>query len=86
VGGSLVLLSAACSVDTDPPADTELRTTHAVVTIERAESADGTSSKAEALAGFLNVPALVDAHSVLRLVGLGLDLPEPARARSELHR
>jgi len=76
-GSLLALVSAACSVDTDPPADTELRTTHAVVTIERAESADGTSSKAEALAGFLNVPALVDAHSVLRLVGLGLDLPEP---------
>jgi len=71
------LLSVGCQLETDPPADTELRTTHAVVTIERSESADGTNSKAEALAGFLEVPALVDAHSVLQLVGLGLDLPEP---------
>lgn len=67
----------ACGIETDPPVDTEVKTTHAVVTIERSESADGTSSKAEALAGFLEVPALVDAHSVLQLVGLGLDLPEP---------
>lgn len=77
IGGSLGLLVMGCSIETDPPADTEVRTTHAVVTIERSESADGTSSKAEALAGFLDVPALVDAHSVLGLVGLGLDLPEP---------
>jgi len=77
VVGLLGLLSAGCQLETDPPADTEVRTTHAVVTIERSESADGTNSKAEALAGFLEVPALVDAHSVLQLVGLGLDLPEP---------
>lgn len=74
--GLLGLLSGGCQLETDPPADTEARTTHAVVTIERSESADGTNSKAEALAGFLEVPALVDAHSVLQLVGLGLDLPE----------
>lgn len=77
VGGSLGLFLMACGIETDPPVDTEVKTTHAVVTIERSESADGTSSKAEALAGFLEVPALVDAHSVLQLVGLGLDLPEP---------
>ncbi|HEY6727746.1 MAG TPA: hypothetical protein VI197_27115, partial [Polyangiaceae bacterium] len=77
VGGSLGLFLMGCGIETDPPVDTEVRTTHAVVTIERSESADGSSSKAEALAGFLEVPALVDAHSVLQLVGLGLDLPEP---------
>lgn len=77
VVGSLGLLLSACGLETEPPADTEARTTHAVVTIDRSESADGTSSKADALAGFLEVPALVDAHSVLQLVGLGLDLPEP---------
>lgn len=77
VGGSLGLLVMGCGLETDPPADTEAKATHAVVTIERSESADGTGSKAAALAGFLQVPALVDAHSVLQLVGLGLDLPEP---------
>ena len=75
--GLLGLLAAGCQIETDPPADTEARTTHAVVTIERSEAADGTNSKAEALAGFLELPALADAHSVLQLVGLGLDLPEP---------
>lgn len=76
VGGSLGLLLMGCGIETDPPVDTEVRTTHAVVTIERSESADGSNSKAEALAGFLEVPALVDARSVLQLVGLGLELPE----------
>lgn len=76
-GVALSLLSVGCGIETEPSSDAEISTTHAVVTIERSESADGQSSKAAALAGFLNVPALVDAHSVLSLVGLGLDLPEP---------
>jgi hypothetical protein len=70
------LFSIGCGLETEASQSEEARTTHAVVVIERSENADGTSSRAEALAGFLNVPALADAQSVLGLVGLGLALPQ----------
>ena len=35
MGGSLGLFLMGCGIETDPPVDTEVRTTHAVVTIER---------------------------------------------------
>jgi hypothetical protein len=68
---------SACGLQTEAPSEDQSGTTHAVVSIERTEAADGSGSRAEALAGFLNVPALVDAQSVMNLVGLGLDLPDP---------
>lgn len=78
-GGGLVvvaLASVACGLETEPPVEEQVGSTHAVVSIERSETADQQSSRAEALAGFLNVPPLVDAESAMSLVGLGLDLPE----------
>ena len=69
-------LALGCGIQTDPPTEEEVGSTHALVSVERSETADGVSSRAEALAGFLNVPELVDADSVMNLVGLGLELPE----------
>ncbi len=70
------LASAACGLETEAPSEDEAGSTQALISIERNETADGVSSRAEALAGFLNVPPLVDSKSVLNLVGLGLDLPD----------
>ena len=70
------LASTACGLETEAPEEHASGSTHAVISIERREAADGSSSRGEALAGFLNVPALVDADSVMSLVGLGLNLPE----------
>ena len=72
----LGLLSTACGLETEAPEENESGSTHAIISIERSEAADGLSSRAEALAGFLNVPPLVDAESVMSLIGLGLNLPE----------
>jgi hypothetical protein len=77
ITGLVVGLSAtACGLETEAPEENESGSTHAVISIERSETADGLSSRGEALAGFLNVPSLVDADSVMSLVGLGLNLPE----------
>jgi hypothetical protein len=77
----LSVLSAAavtlgCSIEATAPVDEEDGSTHAVVRIERSESADGTPARAEALAGFVHVPPLVDPVNAMSLVGLGLSLPD----------
>ena len=65
-----------CSIEATAPVDEEGGATHAVFRIERAESTDGTPARAEALAGFMHVPPLVDPVNAMNLVGLGLNLPE----------
>lgn len=69
-------LALGCSIEATAPVDEEDGTTHAVIRIERAESTDGSTARAEALAGFVRVPPLVDPVNAMTLVGLGLNLPE----------
>ncbi len=84
----LSALGSACSVTpADYSADADTGSTHALITIERSaveNSAEG--PRAAAFAGFVRTPPEVDAGSMLRLAGFGLDLPpvgqcaEPNRA------
>jgi hypothetical protein len=64
-----------CSVgEVGESTDADTGSTHALVTIERSEALGETPS-AGAIAGFAQLPAAVDAESVLKLVGLDLELP-----------
>ena len=93
----LTALGSACSVTpADYSADTDAGSTHALITVERSatENASPTSPpegpRAAAFAGFVRTPPGVDANSMLRLAGFGLDLPavglcgEPNRGASSV--
>jgi hypothetical protein len=58
-------------------ADAETGSTHALVSVERSTNLADDQSRGGALAGFVRMPAHVDARGLMTLVGLGLDLPEP---------
>jgi hypothetical protein len=80
-----VLGGLACSADPDPyTADADSGSTHALISVERSTTVGALEApRATALAGFVRVPPIVDAKSVLSLVGLGLDLPSAGQcARS----
>ena len=87
---ALTALGAACSVapvDDGADADTG-STTHALITVERSYIENSAEApRAAAFAGFVRTPPGVDANSMLRLAGFGLDLPavgqcsEPNSAR-----
>jgi hypothetical protein len=74
----IALISAACSVapvDDGSDADTG-STTHALVTVERSVTENAAEApRAAAFAGFVRTPPGVDANSMMRLAGFGLDLP-----------
>jgi hypothetical protein len=63
--------------------DAETGSTHALISVERTTSASlvGTP-RAGALAGFVRIPPGVDAADVMRLVGLGLELPAAGQCAS----
>jgi hypothetical protein len=65
-----------CSVGPETyTADADTGSTHALVVVERSASAASAEPKAGAVAGFVRMPASVDASEVMKLVGLGLELP-----------
>ena len=69
-------LSAACSVTPESYAtDEDAGSTQVVVAIARQESLAGNAS-ADALAGFLRLPASSDRQAALELAGLGVHLPD----------
>lgn len=69
-------LSVACSVTPESYAtDEDTGSTQVVVAIARQESQAGNTS-ADALAGFLRLPASTDRQAALELAGLGVHLPE----------
>jgi hypothetical protein len=77
---SLLWLTAipvvGCNVDVEPyEADADTGSMHALVAVERTETAGVEQPRTSALAGFVRVPAMVQPDSVLRLVGLSSDLP-----------
>lgn len=65
--------------------DADTGSTHALISIQRNASPDGQSApRASAVAGFVRMPADIDAQSVLSLVGLGLELPAPGNCTRRL--
>lgn len=75
-GAGAIAIGCTTTVpDYTPDADTG--TTHAVVTIERSESAlEADSVRADALAQFVSIPAYTEPDSALRVAGVVNDLPE----------
>lgn len=74
-----VALSAACTSEVpDYTPDADTGSTHAVVVVERSESAATLEddSSAEAIAQFVSVPAYAEADAVLRFAGTAMQLPE----------
>jgi hypothetical protein len=79
---TLCLGAASCSLDAAPPSEELESSTYASVRIERSEPSTTLARaaelpRAEALAGFVRVPALVDPVAVTDLVGLSQQLPAP---------
>jgi hypothetical protein len=67
-----------CSVaPTGDIADTDSGSTHALISVKRSAAAAAATedTRAEAFAGFLQAPPEVEPGAVLRIAGLGLDLP-----------
>jgi hypothetical protein len=76
----LCLGGLACSNEIDAyGADADTGSTHALVSVERSGSVDGSQSRGGALAGFVRMPAHVDARALMSLVGLDPNLPELGR-------
>lgn len=71
-------LLAACSGSTEPyTSDADLGSTHALVTIERRDSASNEGNvQTGAFASFVRTPPDVDPSMVARITGLVTDLPE----------
>lgn len=73
---ALSIAFVGCTVDGPYTTDAETGSTHALLQVQRDETvSDPSSARADALAGFVQIPAAVDARSALELVGLGLEIP-----------
>jgi hypothetical protein len=73
--------SVACTHTTaEHDTDANRGSVHAFVTVTRTDQGD--APRAEAVAGFAQVPAAVDSERVLALVGFHRDIPEPGRCVS----
>ena len=85
VGSMVGVVSAlACSAEVDDyGSDAAVGSTHALITVERSTTVDPRGgSSAEALAGFVRVPAEVDAKLAMQLLGLEFDLPPADTCRT----
>jgi hypothetical protein len=85
---SLAAIGAAwllgCASEAPYVSDEDSGSTHALVSVERSRGARAdTQVRAGALAGFVRVPATVDATTALGLVGLERQLPEPGQCASD---
>lgn len=64
-------LALGCSADLEQfSTDADTGSTHALITIERSATVDGATARAEALAGFVRVPADVESKPLYHLLGL----------------
>jgi hypothetical protein len=74
---SVLFGALACSANPEAyTADADSGSTHALISVERSTTVGELEApRAAALAGFVRVPPIVDAKSVMNLVGLGLELP-----------
>jgi hypothetical protein len=77
------VLLAGCSAELEQyNADADTGSTHALIQIQRSVSVDGTSApRAEALAGFVRVPADTESSSVYELLGFETALPDVGQCR-----
>ncbi|MBK7581530.1 MAG: hypothetical protein IPI67_15135 [Myxococcales bacterium] len=86
--GALALMGAAalgCSAELEhysTDADTN-ESAHALVTIQRSLTADGTPPRAEVLAGFVRVPADVETRPLYQLLGLRTVTPPIGQCRAK---
>jgi hypothetical protein len=73
-----------CASQIDPyTADADTGTTHASITIERSEPANGTGLlRGNVLAGFARMPATLEAKNVMQVVGLASHAPAVGQCRS----
>jgi hypothetical protein len=77
------VLLAGCSAQLEQyDSDADTGSTHALIQIQRSVSIDGASApRAEALAGFVRVPADMDSRPVYDLLGLETGLPQVGQCR-----
>lgn len=80
----VALTALGCTAEADQyTADADTGSTHALVGIERSVSLDDSeAARAGVLAGFVQMPADVDAKSLFDLVGLTKPIPEIGRCRT----
>ncbi|HEY2408287.1 MAG TPA: hypothetical protein VGI10_19905 [Polyangiaceae bacterium] len=75
LGGALTLLALGCSATPSGyTSDAEAGSTHGLITVERSTSVDE-PARAAAFAAFVRTPPEIDPATVMRLAGLGLELP-----------
>jgi len=83
----LALSALGCSAELEQySSDADVGSTHALITIQRSASADGATTRADALAGFVRVPADVESKPLYDLLGLKPVVPPlgQCRARSAI--
>lgn len=61
--------------------DAESGSTHALVSVERSTTVEGQTTRADAFAGFVRVPADVESRPLFELLGLVSALPAPGQCR-----
>jgi hypothetical protein len=77
VAALAVLNAVACTTQVDDfTTDADTGSTHALITVERNVTANGSASiRGGAFAGFVRIPPTLESKAVMRLVGLTLDFP-----------
>ncbi|MCC6665082.1 MAG: hypothetical protein IT375_15130 [Polyangiaceae bacterium] len=84
--GAFALMGAfalGCSAEVESygtDADTA-SSAHALVTVERSVNVDGSGARADVLAGFVRVPADVEARPIYELIGLRTSMPPVGQCR-----
>jgi hypothetical protein len=83
----LCAAALGCSAEVvDDPAQAEGASTHALITIARhAPAASPDEARADAFAGFLRTPGEVEPAGLLRVAGLGLELPRAGECKTTEH-
>jgi len=79
----LGLSALGCSAELETySTDADTGSTHALITVQRSRSANGLSERADALAGFLQVPADVESKPLYHLLGLKNPVPAVGQCRA----
>ncbi len=80
----LVLIGAfGCSAELEQySSDAESGSTHALVSVQRSTSVDGTTARADAFAGIVRVPADVESRPLFEMLGLVSALPPVGQCRA----
>jgi len=77
------LSALGCSAELETySTDADTGSTHALITVQRSRSVDGVAERADALAGFLQVPADVESKPLYHLLGLKNPVPAVGQCRT----